>query len=250
MLIAGNWKMHLDVAGAEALASAVVEKAKGSGRVKVAVCPPFVHLRAVSRLLKGSRVRLGAQNMYYAAQGAFTGEVSAGMLLSVGCHYVILGHSERRQYFEETDAEVSQKVIRALSVGLVPIICVGETLSEREDGRAREVVAAQVKFALAEVRPATSNAVVIAYEPVWAIGTGRTATPDIAQQMHALIRSLLASQFGQKLAAGIHILYGGSMKPGNAQELLSQPDVDGGLIGGASLKADAFGGIITAAQSV
>lgn len=242
--------MHLDVTGAESLTGAVLEQAKDVGAVKVAVCPPFVHLRAISRLLTGSRVRLGAQNMYYAKQGAYTGEVSAGMLLSVGCHYVILGHSERRQYFGETDAAVSQKVGRALEAGLVPIICVGETLKEREANRARAVVAGQVKFALAEVFPATSNALVIAYEPVWAIGTGRTATPAMAQEMHALIRRLLVNQFGKNLAAGIHILYGGSMKPGNARELLSQPDVDGGLIGGASLKADAFGGIIAAAKSV
>lgn len=242
--------MHLDAAGAEALAKGVVEKTRNVGAVRVAVCPPFVHLRAISGLLTGTRVRMGAQNMHWARQGAYTGEVSAEMLLSVGCHYVIIGHSERRQYFEETNASVSQKVVRALDVGLVPIICVGETLKEREANRARQVVAEQVKFALDGVKIATSNALVIAYEPVWAIGTGRTATPEIAQEMHALIRSMLASQFGTKLAEGVHILYGGSMNPGNATDLLGQPDVDGGLIGGASLKADAFGAIVQAARTV
>ena len=242
--------MHLNAAGAEALAKGVVEKTRNIGAVRVAVCPPYVHLHAMSGLLTGSRVRLGAQNMHWARQGAYTGEVSADMLLSVGCHYVIIGHSERRQYFEETNASVSQKVVRALDVGLVPIICVGETLKEREAKRARQVVAEQVKFALDGAKIVTSNALVIAYEPVWAIGTGRTATPKIAQEMHALIRSMLSSQFGTKLAGGVHILYGGSMNPGNAKELLGQPDVDGGLIGGASLKADAFGAIVQAARSV
>ena len=242
--------MHLDVAHAEALAGDILNQAANAGTVKVAICPPFVHLRALSELLSGSKIRLGAQNMHSAERGAYTGEVSAGMLLSVGCHYVILGHSERRQFFGETNASVSQKVSRALDAGLVPIICVGETLKEREANRAREVVAEQVKFALAEARPATSNALVIAYEPVWAIGTGRTATPDMAQEMHALIRELLASQFGKDLASGIDILYGGSMKPGNAKDLLGQPDVDGGLIGGASLQAESFAGIIAAAQSL
>lgn len=242
--------MHLDAAGAEALAKGIVEKTRNVGALRVAVCPPFVHLRAISGLLTGTRVRVGAQNMHWARQGAYTGEVSAEMLLSVGCHYVIIGHSERRQYFEETNASVSQKVVRALDVGLVPIICVGETLKEREANRARQVVAEQVKFALDGVKIATSNALVIAYEPVWAIGTGRTATPETAQEMHALIRSMLESQFGTKLAGGVHILYGGSMNPGNAIDLLGQPDVDGGLIGGASLKADAFGAIVQAARSV
>ena len=250
MLIAGNWKMNLDAAGAEALARGVEEETMGAGRVQVLVCPPFVFLPTLSGMLSGTRVRLGAQNMYHADKGAYTGEVSAQMLLSVGCHYVILGHSERRQVFGETNTSVNQKVGKALEAGLVPIVCVGETLREREDGRARAIVAEQVKFALAGVTLFSSNALVLAYEPVWAIGTGRTATPEIAQEMHALIRQLMAGQYGDELARGIRILYGGSMNPGNAHDLLSQPDVDGGLVGGASLDAKSFGAIVSAARSV
>ena len=249
MLIAGNWKMHMDAKGAAELARGVIDVASNAGAVKVALCPPFVHLSALSNILKSSYVQLGAQNMHAADSGAYTGEVSASMLLSVGCHYVIVGHSERRQFFGETNASVGAKVRQALHTGLVPIICVGEHLREREAGVEREVVAWQVKFALKSLRQVSPNAFVIAYEPIWAIGTGETATPDQAQEMHALIRSLLVKQFGGEIANGIHILYGGSMKPANARTLLVQPDVDGGLIGGASLKAQDFGAIVKAAQT-
>ena len=244
--------MHLDAAGAEELARDVTEIVKDTDGVHVAVCPPFVHLSALSKLVKGngSRLRLGGQNMHFAEQGAYTGEVSASMLVSVGCHYVILGHSERRQYFGETNVDVNRKVRQALKTGLVPIICVGELLREREEGRAFAVIAEQVKFAVAEVELLSPDSLVIAYEPVWAIGTGRTATPDMAQEMHGFIRRLLAKQFGEDTTKGIHILYGGSMKPGNAHDLLSQSDIDGGLIGGASLKAEDFGAILEAARAI
>lgn len=250
MLIAGNWKMNTDADSAVELAQGVVQESNHAGAVKIAVCPPSPLLSGVGAALNGSRVRLGAQNMYWTDQGAYTGEVSARMLLSVGCHYVILGHSERRQHFGETDSGVSSKVKKAVQTGLVPIICVGERLNQRKAGKEQQVVATQVKHALEGLKVQSSNSIVIAYEPVWAIGTGETATPEQAQDMHRFIRTLVRQQFGEKIAADLHILYGGSMKPSNAKELLSQEDVDGGLIGGASLKSEVFGQIIHTAQEV
>ena len=248
MLIAGNWKMNTDAGSAVELAQGVVQESNHAGAVKIAVCPPSPFLSGVGAALNGSRVRLGAQNMYWADRGAYTGEVSARMLLSVGCHYVILGHSERRQHFGETDSGVSSKVKRAVKAGLIPIICVGEQLNQRMAGKEQQVVATQVKHALEGLVIQSPNSIVIAYEPVWAIGTGETATPEQAQDMHRFIRTLVRQQFGEKIAADLYILYGGSMKPSNAKELLSQEDVDGGLIGGASLKPEIFGQIIHAAQ--
>ncbi len=250
MLIAGNWKMNTDADSAVELAQGVVQESNHAGAVKIAVCPPSPLLSGVGAALNGSRVRLGAQNMYWTDQGAYTGEVSARMLLSVGCHYVILGHSERRQHFGETDSGVSSKVKKAVQTGLVPIICVGERLNQRKAGKEQQVVATQVKHALEGLKVQSSNSIVIAYEPVWAIGTGETATPEQAQDMHRFIRTLVRQQFGEKIAADLHILYGGSMKPSNAKELLSQGDVGGGLIGGASLKSEVFGQIIHTAQEV
>ncbi len=247
MLIAGNWKMNMDADSAIELARGVAQESEVSGGVKIAVCPPSSLLSVVRSALEGSRVRLGGQNMHWAESGAFTGENSAQMLRSVGCHYVILGHSERRQHFGETDAEVSSKVKQAIQTALIPIICVGELLDQRKAGKEREVVAAQVKFALEGLRIQSPSMFVIAYEPVWAIGTGETASPSQAQEMHAFIRSLIRHQFGDEIAEGVYLLYGGSMKPGNAKELLSQQDVDGGLIGGASLQSDVFGQIIHSA---
>ena len=249
MLIAGNWKMNTDLAAATQLAQDVVETVGNPGAVHVAVCPPFISLDAVFGALRGSEVRLGAQNMHHVDAGAYTGEVAASMVRSVGCHYVILGHSERRQYFGETDAGVNAKVKQALAHGLIPIVCVGEVLDERKAGRERDVVQTQVVSALDGVSVDDSAQLVIAYEPVWAIGTGETATPEQAQDMHAFIRGLLGAQFGEASARGIHILYGGSMKPANAADLLRQTDVDGGLIGGASLKADSFAALVQAAQA-
>jgi len=249
MLIAGNWKMNTDLAAATQLAQDVVAAVGDPGAVHVAVCPPFISLDAVFGALRGSAVRLGAQNMHAADAGAYTGEVAASMLRSVGCDYVILGHSERRQYFGETDAGVNAKVKQALANGLIPIICVGEMLDERKAGRERDVVQAQVTGALDGVAVDDPARLVVAYEPVWAIGTGETATPEQAQDMHAFIRGLLGAHFGDGFATDVQILYGGSMKPANAADLLKQTDVDGGLIGGASLKADAFSAIVQAAQA-
>jgi len=248
MLVAGNWKMHTDLAGAVRLASEAsraTEAHAGDG-VQVAVCPPFVSLEAVAEILRGSALRLGAQDMHWEDEGAFTGAVSGPMLASVGCHYVILGHSERRQHFGETDVAVGRKVRAALRHGLVPILCVGETLSEREAGQERAVVERQIRTALDGVAVDDAEAVVLAYEPVWAIGTGKTASPEQAQAMHAHIRALLADTVGPDGRKSA-ILYGGSVKPDNAAELFAQADIDGGLIGGASLKADDFGAIVEAA---
>lgn len=242
--------MNTDLAAAAQLAQDVSAAVGDPGAVQVAVCPPFISLDAVFGALRGSAVRLGAQNMHAADAGAYTGEVSAPMLRSVGCDYVILGHSERRQYFGETDAGVNAKVKQALAHGLIPIVCVGEVLDERKAGRERAVVETQLTGALAGVSIDDAARLVIAYEPVWAIGTGETATPEQAQAMHAFIRSLLHKQFGEALAIDIALLYGGSMKPANAAALLIQQDVDGGLIGGASLKEEAFAAIVRAARSI
>ena len=249
MLIAGNWKMNTDLAAAAQLAQDVVATVSDPRVVQVVVCPPFISLDAVFGALRGSSVRLGAQNMHAADAGAYTGEVAAPMLRSVGCDYVILGHSERRQYFGETDAGVNAKVKQALAHGLIPIVCVGEVLDEREADRQRDVVQTQITGALGGVSLDAPARLVMAYEPVWAIGTGKTATPEQAQAMHAFIRGLLGRQFGEAFAREIHILYGGSMKPANAADLLNQTDIDGGLIGGAALKADSFAAIVRAAQA-
>jgi triosephosphate isomerase (TIM) len=250
MLIAGNWKMHMDLASARQLASAVVSAVGDPGGVDVAVCPPYVSLDATFGVLHGSKVRMGAQNMHEAESGAYTGEISASMLRAVGCHYVILGHSERRLYYGETDEGVCAKISSALAHRLVPIVCVGESLEERDQGVEQEVVGKQLKNALGSIELSDSSDLVVAYEPIWAIGTGRTATPEQAQLMHAVIRAILKEIFGKEVGTGISILYGGSMKPGNAPELLQQPDIDGGLIGGASLKSDDFSMIVRAAREV
>jgi triosephosphate isomerase (TIM) len=250
MLIAGNWKMYTDLASATSLAEDVARSVESlNDGLHVAVCPPFISLDAVSVTLRGTRVRLGAQNMHHETEGAFTGEVSAEMLRSVGCTYVILGHSERRQYFGETDDGVNRKVRAAMKAGLIPIVCIGETLDERREGREQDVVRRQTKNALDGIAISSASEIVLAYEPVWAIGTGETATPDQAQAMHRFIRSLVQESLAGVRAEEVHILYGGSMKPANASELLAQPDVDGGLIGGASLKAADFQAIIDAART-
>ena len=249
MLVAGNWKMNTDLEAARSLAREVAEQVGDPGDVQVAACPPFISLSAVAEVLEGTSVRLGGQNLHEAESGAYTGEVSAAMLRSVGCYYVIIGHSERRQYFGETDEGVNRKVKQAQAHGLVPIVCVGETLDEREAGREEAVVRRQVETGLNDVALGSPDALVIAYEPVWAIGTGRTASPDQAQAMHAFIRGLLRERYDEATASGIQILYGGSVKPGNAAELFANADVDGGLIGGASLKAGDFAAIVEAART-
>ncbi len=247
MLIAGNWKMNTDVSSAVELARDIAESVGRHPNVDVVICPPAVNLADVAREIDGSSVVLGAQNMHFKDSGAFTGEISASMLTAVGCRFVILGHSERRQFFGETDEGVNLKAKQAIASGLIPIVCVGEHLSEREAGQAEDVVTRQVERGLHEVSVSDHHALVVAYEPVWAIGTGHTATTEQAQQMHAHIRTLLKKLYGDAVGASILILYGGSMKPDNADDLLRQPDVNGGLIGGASLRSESFISIIESA---
>ena len=242
--IAGNWKMNLDRAGAVALAGEVARRASEFPGVDLAVCPPFVYLDAVRGALAGSPIGLGAQNMYHEASGAFTGEVSARMLVDFGCRYVILGHSERRHILKETNADVNKKVHAALAAGLTPIVCVGELLAQREAGQTEAVIREQFDGSLAGVSAEQMRRSVIAYEPVWAIGTGKVATPDQAEAVHSDLRKLLESRYNSDVAAAVRIQYGGSVKPDNAAELLAQPNIDGALVGGASLKAADFFGII------
>ena len=248
-IIAGNWKMNKTATEAKKFADdfkALLPKTKWCD---VVVCVPSVDISAAVRAFKDSRVAVGAQNLFYEDHGAYTGEVSAAMLCDLGVKYVIVGHSERRAMFGETDAIVNKKVHAALNAGLNPIICVGESLDQREMGVTMELIALQVKSALAGVAAENIRRCVIAYEPIWAIGTGKTATPEQAQQVHAFIRETLGKIFGEATAETIRIQYGGSMKPGNAAELLAQKDIDGGLIGGAALKAADFAGIISAAAN-
>ena len=246
MLVVGNWKMNLDLAAARQLSSAIAATIGPLDTVDVGMCPPFVALDAVFAVLHGTGIRLGAQNMHEEEGGAYTGEVSASMLRAVGCHYVILGHSERRQYAGETDQTVSKKARKAREHNLVPIVCVGESLPQREAGTHQAVVEKQVMESLSGVDCTHASELVVAYEPVWAIGTGEVATPEQAQEVHAGIRAWLAERFDAETAENISVLYGGSCKPGNAAELFAQPDIDGGLIGGASLNAEDFTGIIKA----
>ena len=232
------------------LARAVEELAnQENGNVEVVICPTYPVLASVDDVLKGGKVALGAQDMHWEDQGAYTGKISADMLLDVGVKFVILGHSEQRTYFHETNETVNKKTKKALAAGLLPIVCVGETLEEREAGKTNDVIADHVRGAFAGIPKEDAAKCVIAYEPVWAIGTGKTATSDQAQEAHAFIRGLLIELYDADLAQSVRIQYGGSMKPENAGELLSKPDVDGGLIGGASLKADSFLGIVKAAPA-
>jgi triosephosphate isomerase len=242
-IVAGNWKMFTHRETARQLADGIVKEVGNEDRVQVVVCPPFPYLGPVGDAVAGSRVALGAQNCYDRNEGAFTGEVSPSMLIDLGCKYVILGHSERRHILGESDALIAAKVPAALKVGLKVILCVGQTLEEHQAGRINSVFARQVWSALADVDPSLRSNVLIAYEPVWAIGTGHAATPEQAQQAHAFIRKQVSEMGGGDLP----ILYGGSVKADNARGLFSQPDVDGGLIGGASLKADQFTAIVRAA---
>jgi triosephosphate isomerase len=245
--VAGNWKMYTNAATARQLARAVVEGLGAEKRVAVALCPPFPYLGVVGEALRGSAVALGAQNCYCETEGAFTGEVSPAMLVDVGCRYVILGHSERRHKLGESDAFINRKVHAALAAGLHVILCVGETLEERQANHTEAVLDAQLNGSLAGVATAALERIVLAYEPVWAIGTGQNATPGQAQQAHAFLRRRIGAAHGQKAADELLIQYGGSVKPDNAAALMHQPDVDGGLIGGASLKADQFLAIVRAA---
>ncbi len=242
--IAGNWKMNLTRAAAVALAEAIVKEAAACDNVDLAVCPPFCYLEAVGRAIAGSKVALGAQNMYFQPEGAFTGEIAASMLCDLGCRYVILGHSERRHVLHESDEEINKKVHAALAAGLVPIVCVGELLAEREAGQTAAVIRRQFAGSLAGLSEEQMRKIVIAYEPVWAIGTGKVATPAQAEQAHLDLRKIIQQRYNEDVAQGVRIQYGGSVKPDNAAELLRQPDVDGALVGGASLKAGQFMGIV------
>lgn len=247
-LVVGNWKMNGSLSGIGPLLDEIIRGAAAIRKVELAVCPPFVYLPFVSAYLAGKKIALGAQNVAHEAKGAFTGEVSAPMLVDHRCRYVIIGHSERRQLFHETDGLIAQKVEQARQRGLTPILCVGETLKQRESGETEAVVSEQVQAVLNRVGSAMLRHAVIAYEPVWAIGTGVTATPTQAQAVHAFLRGLLA-EFDAASANTLRILYGGSVKASNAADLFSMPDIDGGLIGGASLEAAEFLAICHAASS-
>lgn len=245
--VAGNWKMFTDLRSAEVLARAVVQGLAGESQVQVALCPPFPYLLKVGEALRDSPVALGAQNCYVEKEGAFTGEVSPWMLVDCGCKYVIVGHSERRHKLHEPDGLINQKVHAALEAGLHVILCVGETIDERKLNRTEAVLNLQVTAGLVGLKPEQMARLVIAYEPVWAIGTGHNATPEQAQQVHVFIRRRIGELFGENAARALPIQYGGSVKPDNAGVLMAQPDVDGALVGGASLKADQFLPIVRAA---
>jgi triosephosphate isomerase (TIM) len=246
--IAGNWKMNLNRASAVALAEGVAKKSETLGAVDLAVCPPSCYLDAVGRAIAGSKVALGAQNMYHEPEGAFTGELSAAMLCDLGCKYVILGHSERRHILGETDAEINKKVYAALAAGLTPIVCVGETLDEREANQTLAVIRRQFDGSLAGLSTEQMIRLVIAYEPVWAIGTGKVATPQQAEEVHSDLRKIMADRYNQSVAESVCIQYGGSVKPDNAADLLGQPNIDGALVGGASLEVKQFMGIVAGAK--
>ena len=247
-IIAGNWKMNVKPSETAALIKAVAEATAQYGdKVEIVCCTPAIDVPAAVEAAKGTKVGIGTENCHWKETGAYTGEISTGMIVDAGCNYVITGHSERRQYFGETDETVNLRTRAAIAAGLTVMMCIGETLEEREAGKLNEVIERQMNVGLKDVTAADCAKLVIAYEPVWAIGTGKTATPDQAQEVHALIRATLAKLVGAETAETVRIQYGGSMKPGNAAELLAKKDIDGGLIGGAALKAADFAGIIAAA---
>lgn len=250
-LIAGNWKMNGGPADAAELLEGLKKyKVEISDDVDVLVCPPYVSISMAVNYLHDTDIQVGAQNLYFENSGAYTGEISAPMLVESGCSYVLIGHSERREYFGETDESVNKKIKKALEFELVPVLCVGESLDQRKADIHLELIKNQVIAAFDGISASEALDVVVAYEPIWAIGTGETASPEQAQDMHAHIRGVLADLYDDETADEIRILYGGSMKPDNAEELLGQPDVDGGLIGGASLKAESFAEIITTAEKL
>ena len=246
-VIAGNWKMNKTVTETAALVEQI-RSAADTSACEVIVCPPFTNLQAACAAASGSDIKVGAQNVHFAANGAYTGEISADMLLSLGVTHVIIGHSERRQYFGETNETVNLRLTAALNAGLTAILCVGETEQQREQGITDEIIRAQLKVALKGIDSKQMERLIVAYEPVWAIGTGKTATAAQAEEVCAMIRATVRELYGEAVAECLTIQYGGSMKPGNAAELLSQPDIDGGLIGGAALKAEDFCAIIAASR--
>ena len=246
-LIAGNWKMYKTDPEAHALASAIKDGLEGSDKADVLLCPPFTSLKTVVEAVIGAPISVGGQNMGWKVEGAITGEVSGSMLLTIGCDYVILGHSERREFFSEMDQFIGRKCQLALTLGLKPIVCVGEKLEDREAGKTEEVIRTQVSAFSAEVDTNLVKEIVIAYEPVWAIGTGKTATPEMAVEVHKLIRSIWAEKYGTGIAENLRILYGGSVKPESSDSLLGEEEIDGALIGGASLSEEKFLKIISSA---
>lgn len=243
-LIAGNWKMYKTAAEAGALVDGLKKNLAGYGGVEIALCPPLTALAAVAEASAGTPFQLGAQNLFWEDEGAYTGEVSGPMLKDLGCCYVIIGHSERRQYFGETDEQVNKKVKAAFKHGLKPILCVGETLTQREAGETENLVKSQVEKALSGVTAEEAERIVIAYEPIWAIGTGRSSSGADAGRVAGLIRRTLAALYNPEQAEKIRILYGGSVKPGNIKEFMAEPEIDGALVGGASLEVDSFTGIV------
>jgi triosephosphate isomerase len=243
-MIAANWKMYKNSAESRACAEEMLTLFHGHKGEDIVICPPFTSLNIVLDILSGSNLAVGAQNMHSADEGAFTGEIAAPMLTAIGVTHVILGHSERRRYFCETDDIVNQKLHTALRHGLIPIICVGEMLEERESGRTEEVLIRQISKALLNISPARATNIIVAYEPVWAIGTGKTATPEMATQAHSLIRAEVARRLTREIAENMRILYGGSVRPDNASAMLKQPEIDGALVGGASLKPESFAELV------
>ncbi|HAK61462.1 MAG TPA: triose-phosphate isomerase [Nitrospiraceae bacterium] len=243
-IIAGNWKMNKTASEARDLATAIILLVKNVKNRDVVLAPPFTSLQAVAETIKKTDIALASQNLYWEDKGAYTGEISAEMLLELGCKYVIIGHSERRQYFGETDETVNKRLRQALNKGLLPIVCVGETLDERESGKANQVIKGQLKGALKDVTAAEMERVVVAYEPVWAIGTGKTATPKQAQEIHQFIRANIKALYDDATAAALRIQYGGSVTPDNVSTLMAMPDIDGALVGGASLKPESFAALV------
>ena len=243
-IIAGNWKMYKTVGETRAFFQKFLPEVRDVDHCDIVVAPPFTSLPAAAEEVKGKRVAISAQNLYWKEEGAFTGEVSPRMIFDVGCTYSIIGHSERRQFFGETDETVEKKTRAALAIGLKAIVCVGETLNERDGGRASEVVRRQVSGGIGQLTSSDLSRIIVAYEPVWAIGTGRTATPEVAAEMHAEIRKILADIYGAAAADGIRILYGGSVKPDNISALMKKEDIDGALVGGASLDPASFAAIV------
>ncbi len=243
-LIAGNWKMNKTSSRAGELAGVLKDKLKGESGLEIVLCPPFTALDVVARAIQGSQLGLGAQNLYWEEEGAYTGEVSAPMIKELGCRYVIIGHSERRQYFGETNETVNRKVKAALKGDLTPLVCVGERLEEREEGRTFLVVESHIREGLKGLEKEEILRTVLAYEPVWAIGTGKTATPQQANEVHSYIRRLLAALHGEEVASRVRIIYGGSVTPNSISALLAEAEIDGALVGGASLQAETFGEII------
>ena len=247
LLIAGNWKMNLTLSASLELAESLKKAASGISNVDIAACPPSVYVQPVAAVLKGSNIGVGTQNVYFEKEGAFTGEISAGMLKDIGCQYVILGHSERRHLLGESSELVNLKTHAALATGLIPIVCVGELLKERESGTTEQVIRRQFDGSFSGVSAADMKKCVVAYEPVWAIGTGKVATPEQAEEVHEAIRNMIEKNYSKEVAEAVRIQYGGSVNDKNAKEILAKPNVDGALVGGASLKVDSFMGIVKSA---